>query len=412
MTWFVAIAAAMAAIALAWVLPGLLRSRGTSGVQSRASNLAILKDQLRELADDLAAGTLSPQQYLQAREDLERRALEETREGADVPAVQPFRARWTVVVLTVAIPTGAAALYWQLGTPGALSPGSGAHFGAKVTPQEVDAMVAKLAARLEQSPDDGNGWALLARSYLVMQRYPESLAAYERAATLLKDNADVLADYADAAAVAQDGRLDGKPLQLLERALAIDPAQWKALALAGTAAFNRKDFGKAIDYWERLLSRAEPGSDMARTVASNIEEARQLGGIDAQAKVTASAETKSPPQAVPGRVEGTVTLSAQLAGKSAPADTVFVFARAAEGPRMPLAIQRFQVKDLPLKFRLDDSQAMSPAMKLSNFADVVVGARVSKAGSATPQSGDLQGYSKPVKVGAAGVAVVIDQVVP
>ncbi len=413
MTLFIVIALAMAALALAWVLPTLLRRRGAAaGVQSSASNLAIIKDQLKELEGDLAAGTLSPQQFEQAREDLERRALEEVRDAGRTHAVQPFRTRWTVVVLTAAIPTGAAALYWQLGTPGALSPGSDVHFGAKVTPQEVEAMVAKLAARLEQSPDDGNGWALLARSYLVMQRYPESLAAYERAAALLKDNADLLADYADAAAVAQDGRLDGKPLQLLERALAIDPAQWKALALAGTAAFNRKDFRKAIDYWERLLSRAEPGSDMARTVVSNIEEARQLGGIEAQTKVTASAETKSPPQPVPGRVEGTVTLSAQLAGKSAPADTVFVFARAAEGPRMPLAIQRFQVKDLPLKFRLDDSQAMSPAMKLSNFADVVVGARVSKAGSATPQSGDLQGYSKPVKVGAAGVALVIDQVVP
>ena len=201
-------------------------------------------------------------------------------------------------------------------------------------------------------------------------------------------------------------------MQLIERALAIDPTQWKALALAGTAAFNRKDYRKAVEYWERLRSRAEPDSELARSVASNIEEARQLGGLAAPAKVTANADAKSQPQAATARVQGTVTLSAQLAGKSAPADTVFVFARAAEGPRMPLAIQRFQVKDLPVKFRLDDSQAMSPAMKLSNFADVVIGARVSKSANATPQSGDLQGYSKPVKVGAAGVAVVIDQVVP
>ena len=413
MTLFVVIALAMAALALAWVLPTLLRRRDAgTAMQSNASNLAVIKDQLTELAGDLAAGTLSPQQYEQAREDLERRALEEARDAGGARAAQPFRARWTVAVLSVAIPLAAAVLYWQLGTPDALLPGSGAHSGPQATPQEVEAMVAKLAARLEQSPDDGNGWALLARSYLVMQRYPESLAAYERAVAQMKDNADLLADYADASAVAQDGRLDGKPLQLLERALSIDPTQWKALALAGTAAFNRKDYRKAIDYWERLLSRAEPGSDMARTVASNIEEARQLGGVTAPARVTANAEAPAQPAAATARVEGTVTLSAQLAGKSAPADTVFVFARAAEGPRMPLAIQRFQVKDLPVKFRLDDSQAMSPAMRLSNFADVVIGARVSKSASATPQTGDLQGYSKPLKVGAAGVAVVIDQVVP
>ena len=370
MTLFVVIVLAMAGLALAWVLPTLLRRRDAgTAVQSNASNLAVIQDQLTELGGDLAAGTLSPQQYRQAREDLERRALEEARDVGGSHTAQPFRARWTVVVLTVAIPFGAAALYWQLGTPDALSPGSGAHSGAKVTPQEVEAMVAKLAARLEQSPDDGNGWALLARSYLVMQRYPESLAAYERATALLKDNADLLADYADASAVAQDGRLDGKPLQLLERALRIDPTQWKALALAGTAAFNRKDYGKAVDYWERLRSRAEPDSEMARTVASNIEEARQLGGLAAPAKVAANADVKSQPQAAGASVEGSGDSQCrELAGKSAPADTVFVFARAAEGPRMPLAIQRFQVKDLPVKFRLDDSQAMSPAMKLSNFA--------------------------------------------
>ena len=415
MTLFLLIAVVMAAIALAWVLPVLLRRRDTAVVvQPRASNLGILKDQLAELDQDVAAGTLPQAQYQQAREDLERRAYEESREPAMPVPVQPAPARGTAIVLAALLPICAAALYWQFGTPEGLAPAAEVHDGSKVTPQEVEAMVAKLAARMQQSPDDGNGWALLARSYLVMQRHADAVAAYERAVALIKDDADLLADYADALAMTQGRRIDGKPLQVVERALKIDPLQWKALAMAGSAAFERKDFKTAVAYWEKLQSRAEPGSDFAREVAANIDEARQLGGLKIAASVAppVKADAKSTAGAAGATVDGIVALSRELAAKAAPTDTVFVFARAAEGPRMPLAVMRFQVKDLPAKFHLDDSMAMSPAAKLSNYPDVVIGARVSKSANATPQAGDLQGASKPVKVGATGVAVLIDQVVP
>jgi len=415
MTLFLVIAVAMAAVALAWVLPVLLRRRDMAVVvQTRASNLAILKDQLAELEQDVAAGTLPQAQYQQAREDLERRAYEEAREPVAPVAVAPAPARRTAIMLAALLPVCAAALYWQFGTPEGLAPAAEVHGGSKVTPQEVEAMVAKLAARMQQSPDDGNGWALLARSYLVMQRHADALAAYERAVALIKDDADLLADYADALAMTQGRRIEGKPLKVVERALKIDPLQWKALAMAGSAAFERKDFKTAVAYWEKLQSRAEPGSDFAREVAANVDEARQLGGL----KVAASdappvkADAKSTGDSAGASVEGTVALSRELAGKAAPTDTVFVFARAAEGPRMPLAIMRFQVKDLPAKFHLDDSMAMSPAAKLSNHPNVIIGARVSKSANATPQPGDLQGASKPVKAGATGVTVIIDQLVP
>ena len=418
MTWFVVIATAMAALALMWVLPALWRGGGAhADVEPRASNLGILKDQLAELEADVAAGTLLQQQYAQAREDLERRALEEARDSGASSAPALARAGKTAIVLAAAFPLCAALIYWQLGTPAALSPEFSAANRRQVTPQEVEAMVAKLAARLKESPDDGNGWALLARSYLVMKRYPESAAAYERATTLLKDDADLLADYADALAGVEEGRLDGKPLQLLERALSIDPAQWKALALAGTAAFNRKDYTKAVDYWGRLQSRAEPGSDLARTVGANIEEARQLGGLPAPATAGATDTAKSAQAAgasasTAASVSGTVSLDKVLAGKADPSDTVFIFARATAGPRMPLAIVKRQVKDLPYAFTLDDTQAMSPEMTLSRFPEVVVTARVSKSASAAPQSGDLQGSSKAVKPGDRNIAVVIDSRVP
>jgi len=415
MTLFLLIAVVMAAIALAWVLPVLLRRRDTAVlVQTRASNLAILKDQLAELEQDVAAGTLPQAQYQQAREDLERRAYEEAREPVAPVAVVPAPARRTAMMLAALLPVCAAALYWQFGTPEGLAPAAEIHGGSKVTPQEVEAMVAKLAARMQQSPDDGNGWALLARSYLVMQRHADAVAAYERAVALIKDDADLLADYADALAMTQGRRIEGKPLKVVERALKIDPLQWKALAMAGSAAFERKDFKTAVAYWEKLQSRAEPGSDFAREVAANIDEARQLGGLKIAASVAppVKADAKSTAGAAGATVDGIVAMSREIAAKAAPTDTVFVFARAAEGPRMPLAVMRFQVKDLPAKFHLDDSMAMSPAAKLSNHPDVVIGARVSKSANATPQAGDLQGASKPVKVGATGVAVLIDQVVP
>ena len=412
MTWFVVIATAMAAAAVMWVLPALWRGGGTrADVQPGTSNLGILKDQLTELEADVAAGTLSRQQYAQAREDLERRVLEEARDsGANTAPALP-RAGRTAIVLAAAFPLCAALIYWQLGTPAALSPEFSAANRRPVTPQDVEAMLLKLAARLKESPEDGNGWALLARSYLVMKRYPESVAAYERATTLLKDDADLLADYADALAGAEEGRLEGKPLQVIERALSIDPAQWKALALAGTAAFNRKDYAKAVDYWGRLQSRAEPGSDLARTVAANIEEARQLGGLPVAAKAGESAAAK-PAQATGASISGTVSIGKAFAGRADPSDTVFIFARATAGPRMPLAIVRRQVKDLPFAFSLDDAQAMSPEMKLSRFPEVIVTARVSKSASAAPQSGDLQGSSKAVKPGDRNIAVVIDSRVP
>jgi cytochrome c-type biogenesis protein CcmH len=288
-------------------------------------------------------------------------------------------------------------------------------------------MVAKLAARLEQAPEDADGWALLGRSYMTMQRYDQAAKAYERATSLIKNNADLYADYADALAMAQGRRIDGKPLKLVEEALRVDPNHWKALAIAGSAAFERKDYKAAIGYWEKLLVRVGPETEFGRSVASNLDEARQLAGIAApvakkgapvaagnatSAATPAAMESQKEPAAGGGRLSGTVKLSPALAGKAAPEDAVFIFARAVQGSRMPLAIVRRQVKDLPYSFVLDDSQAMSPEMKLSKFTEVVVSARISKAGSAVPQSGDLQGASKAVKVGSKDVTVVIDAAVP
>jgi cytochrome c-type biogenesis protein CcmH len=250
---------------------------------------------------------------------------------------------------------------------------------------------------------------MLGRSYYVLNRFDDAARAYERAVALMPDNADMLADYADTLAVTQGRSLDGKPLEMVERALAIDPKQWKALALAGTAAFDRKDYKSAIGYWERMKGSVPPGSELARSVDQSIAEARALGGAGAATKASAP---PSPPAPAKAAIAGIVKLSPAMAAKAAPDDTVYIFARAVEGPRMPLAIMRKQVKDLPADFALDDSMAMTDAARLSGFGEVVVGARVSKSGNATPQSGDLEGQSPPVKVGAKDVAIVIDRARP
>lgn len=302
--------------------------------------------------------------------------------------------------------------YLLVGAPLALDPSvraSGADAGAQITLEQIEAMTQKLANRLKQEPNDPTGWAMLGRSYAVLGRHAEALPAFKQALALKPDDPNLLTDYADALAVTNGRNLEGEPSQLIARALKIDPNNLKALSLAGTAAYLRRDFAGALRHWDKLAQVA-PDTDFVRQIQRGIDEARLQVGTPAplaQAQGPGAAASTSGSASV----SGVVTLSSQLAGKAAPDDTVFVFARAAEGSRVPLAILRKQVKDLPLKFTLDDSLAMSPAAKLSGSPKVIVGARVSKSGGALAQPGDLQGLSAPVSLGASGLAIEISQVV-
>jgi cytochrome c-type biogenesis protein CcmH len=379
MTLFWLVGAALAAAALAWVLRPLLAARSAS-VSRRAANVGIYRDQLRELDADLAAGTLAQADYERSRAELEARLLEDA--GQPEASHAPFAGRRLALLVGCAIPLLALTIYLFVGNPGALSV------------QQLDTLVERLAARLRANPDDADGWALLGRSYAALGRYAESADAYAKAAVRAPRDAGLLVDFADALAMARGRNLEGEPEKLIQRALEIDPNNLKGLALAGTVAFERKDYARAVTYWQRMLPLVPADSEDARTIEENVAQAKSLAGIAQHG------------------VRGTVTLSADLKSKAAPDDVVFVFARAAEGPPMPLAVARTRVRHLPYRFRLDDSMAMTPAMKLSAFPRVVVGARVSKSGNATPQPGDLQGASAPVANDAGEVRVVIDRVVP
>ncbi|MCZ7563181.1 MAG: c-type cytochrome biogenesis protein CcmI [Burkholderiales bacterium] len=427
MTAFVVAAGLLVIVALGWLIVPLMRTGRAPGIERGASNVAILRDQLAELDADLAAGTLSRAQYDPAREELERRVLEETAQEERRTASTARAGPWTAVALAVTIPLAAGLLYLQLGSLDAFSPQASAWQGSRhrFGQEEIDGLIARLEARLRENPDP-QGFLILARTYYALQRFHEAVAAFERVGESGIRDPDYLADYADALAVVEGGKLAGKPLALVERALALDPDHVKALALAGSEAFARQDYKTAVAYWERLRAVAASDSEFARAVVASIDEARRLGSLGAAAPATPAALAPAVPHppmsrdapeasvavASGARVAGVVRLAPALAAKTDPNDTLFVFARAAEGPRIPLAIVKRRVKDLPFEFSLDDSQAMAPGMALSNFADVVVGARISKTANATPQAGDLEGLSQTVRVGSTDVAVVIDKVLP
>ena len=402
MIGFAGLATVLVLVAVAWVIVPLLRRGRDAPLDTAGSNLDILRDQLAELDGDLAAGTITAMQHDEGRREIERRVLDEVGPEQNRTLAR-VGGRWTAAGLGISISIAAAGLYLQLGNPEGLVASRPAPQGSAITPDQLNELISKLAAKLEQQPDEA-GFVMLARSYYSLRRYAEAARAFGRAGALVTQDPNLLSDYADALAVAQEGKLSGKPLELLQRAITLEPTHPKALALAGTEAFERKDYRSAIGFWERI----RVDSPFGEMIAANIAEARELGGI----KLSDKGDKGVAPAPVTARITGTVKLAPELAGKVDRADTMYIFARAAEGPRMPLAIVKRQVKDLPYSFNLDDSQAMAPTMKLSGASAVIVGARISRSGDATPKSGDLQGFSGTVKVGATDVAIVIDSLVP
>lgn len=406
--WILAIAL------LAAVLPALLwplwrAPRKTPALAQPLSNVNILRDQRAELAAELAGGELTAEQHEAAQAELERRVLEESVDADPMPAA-PARSRTAAFALALGVPLIALGLYGVLGSPQGLDPAQvqAARPDGHLGPADVEAMVEKLAQRMQEQPDNAEGWALLGRSYNAMQRWDRASAAYARAVALVPGDAQLLADYADSLAMAQGQRLAGEPERLIERALKVDPRHLKALALAGSAAMERGDAKTAIDFWTRARAVAVEGSEFAAGLDNSLNIAREAAGLPAVA-------TAAAPEAAAASglsVNGEIQLAPALRARVQPGDTLYVYARAAEGPRMPLAIQRGGVGQWPVAFTLDDSMAMSPELKLSGFERVIVGARISRSGNATPQAGDLEGQSQPLKPGGAPIALVIDSVRP
>jgi cytochrome c-type biogenesis protein CcmH len=294
----------------------------------------------------------------------------------------------------------------------------------------MDSAIAGLATKLKQQPDDPQGWALLGRAYAATNRVEDSRDAFKAAHEHAPDDTDIAVEYAQALALAApDHRLQGEARALLEGVIAKDAKNQRALWLLGISDYQNEAYANAIARWKVLLPMLQPDSDVARSVRNEIAdaEARRDGrtppepepapneapavAADAPAGMTPGVAQSASADAP--RLTVNVALDPRLKDKLDPEATLFVFARAASGPPMPLAIQRLKASQLPTTVTLDDSMSMMPAMKLSKFPQVVVGARVSKSGNAMPQSGDLQTLSSALDShGKEPVVLTIDQVVP
>lgn len=405
---FLGAAALMALVALAWLLRPLLgRTGGVSGASRQAINTAIYRDQLTELDRDRADGSLAESDFDKARVELQRRLLEDAAVADQAPLLRR-PARRTALAVALLVPLAAALSYAWLGNPAAMQPAEARH---QVTAGQMDEMVTKLAARLQKNPNDPQGWAMLARTYKALRRFDEAEQAFVRAGDIVNQDAALLTEYADILAVRANGNLEGRPLQLVQQALKIEPENFMALALAGTAAYNRQDFPEATRYWSQLLKLLPPDSEDAKSLSATLAEIAGKSGSRAGGQPAAKAADGKPGPAREA-ISGTVTLAPALAAKVQPGDALFIYARPVSGTRMPLALLRGHAGDLPLNFTLDDSLAISPEMKLSGASAVRLEARVTKSGQAVRQPGDLIGESGEVKIGSKGIKLSIDQVSP
>ena len=479
MTLFWTITLAMLGAALLVLLPPLLRQAsgqadaatpGNGGPHAVSTgNLAILREQLRQTDADRAEGLLTEAQYRQARDDIGRRVLDEetvqpvgpgvAAQALAAPSARP--ASGSLWAIGLGVPALVLLVYGWTGNPHmieaqrglaraaelAAAPQRAAQESLQVPPpagsvpvgrEQVELMVMRMAQGLqatEPRPEDAPLWEILARSYASLQRFEEASAAFATADRLRPGSAQLLADHADVLSMLQGGSARGKPTQLIERALQLDPNHMKALALAGSAAFEREDAAAALGYWIHARSLAPDGTEFARGLDASIASARAalppgsmpvqsgragvglLGATSATtsagprtAAPVAAAASAATPATAAKVLAGTVKLAPHLAERVQSGDTVFVLARAIDGPRMPLAVARYRVADLPAAFQLDDRMAMSPEMRLSQFDRVELLVRVSRSGQAQAQSGDLWGQMGPLTAPASGLILNIDRV--
>jgi cytochrome c-type biogenesis protein CcmH len=422
---FWSIASAMTLAILGLVLRPLLMRQPTV-TNDQEKKLPVYRQQFSELEQDLANGLLTDEQYQAARSELERRVLEETgsTDTSTTTTGGLVNLRFVALSLAMIIPASSGVLYWTLGNPAAMThptvsvASQGGPGGDAQMAEGLNQLIEQLRKKLEQNPNDGVGWGLLARSYMAMERYADAVPIFERATKLDPDNAGLLADFADALAVHQGRKLEGRPESLIQKSLKLDPHNVKALMLSGTIAYNRKDFARAVKEWEDahtyLPADDQESSDQLK--ASIAEAKRRMGGgpsmnmLVANPPMEQAKPTKAaPPSGQSRAITGKVILGPNLANRASLPDTLFVFAKDVAGPPMPVSIVRASRKDLPFTFRLDDSTSPMPSRKLSDIDTVVIVARLSKSGKAMAESGDLEGMSQPLKPGAENITVVIDR---
>ena len=383
-------------------------------VDRKQLNIDIAKERLAELDTELAEGVIDQDIYQSMKEELESALYYDIESNTEVNKASQSKGAWITVVIALLVPLISVALYFSLGEPEALTIKPGqviaqhSREGHDSKPQSIKEMVQKLVARLKKDPEDIDGWFMMGRTLMTLKQYKEAIIAYRKVIELAGKEPGTLVSLADAIAMSRGGDLQGEPEALIAEALEMDPQNITGLWLAGMSAERKQQHRKAIDYWQKLMPLLAADDPSRSTLQGLIAKAQQaLGG---KGEVVAQ---KQVPVAKTG-LKVHISISPELKAKTTGNELLFVYAKAMSGPPMPLAAVRKQVRDLPLTLTLDDSMAMMPQMKLSNFNKVIVGARVSKSGRPIAQSGDFQGEVSNVMVkgNSDTINVVISQVKP
>lgn len=410
-TTFWIVSALLVIVALAFMLPPLLRKRQNAAPSGRRGiNIAVYRDQLKEMEADHRNGLLSDDQFATAKVELEARLAEDAIEtGEDV---QPVSKSGRVLGYTLAglLPAAAFGLYLLIGNPGAIN--AVASVPMPQGEHDIMKLIQQVEEKTKSDPNNGEAWSILAKTYAAVGHWPEALTAYEKAIALRPDVPAVMTGYAEALAINNGRVLAGKPMELILKALEKDPQDLKGLELAGIANFQDKNYAQATYYFKQLLALVPPESPYAQDIGEAMKEAKRLaeagmtGGLDNLSNPGAAEQTAAQAGAT---ITGTVDIAPALKAKVKPDDIVFLFARpGAGGP--PAAALRANAGAFPLQFELNDSMAMSPDNRLSKYKEVTLTARVSKSGDVKGGAGDLEGAVANVKVGAKGVSLVIDKV--
>jgi cytochrome c-type biogenesis protein CcmH len=409
------ISAILTLIALAFILPTLLRKRNHILDGSREQNIFIANEQLKELETRFEKGEIESDDYQSTRDELEQSLFSDLRDSDISQTANNAKSSFlSTAFIALLIPAITIPVYLKVGnlpfTEMLNSKQAAQKATDKLVPRnadgtpDIETMIAGLQKKMEANPENFKGWAMLGRSYMVLKQYPEAVKAYERALKLKPDSVNVILAVADSLAMTNNGEIVGRPVALINQALELEPNNLTALWLGGMAARQQDEHVLAIKRWKKVL-----------TLVKTSEERQEVSSLIAEAMLQLTPEQKSQIGTIEkapttSGITVTISLSEKFKAQANPTDLVFVYAKAMSGPPMPLAAVRKQVKDLPFEVELNDAMAMMPNLKLSGFTEVIVGARISKSGQPISQNGDLFSEKSSVKAGDK-VNLEIDSVV-
>jgi cytochrome c-type biogenesis protein CcmH len=400
-SFFIAAFLLLVLVLLLLLRPFIFSSKG-EGTSRRQMNAAIYREELEKLEAEHTAGTIDAEEYEISHAEMRQRLFQDTNEEDDKAVMGSTKK--VVLGLCIFVVLLSSGLYFALGDVLRVSQNNEQQ---PISQVGVEKMVAEFALKMEADPSNLKGWAMLGRSYRILGRNEDAAKAFSRAGQMMNDDPELLAEYADSLVALANGNFAGKPLQLINQALRLDPNNLLALWLSGTASFANGDYKSAVQTWEKLAQQLPPGSEESRTIQASITEARSKGGL---ASANTSAKTSANTAVVSGKgVSGKIEISADLKSKVKSGDVLMVIARQ-PGERMPVAVLRVPAAEFPMNFALTDALAMNPSAPISKLSEVAIEVRISKTGMAKPETGDLISAVQTVKVGSNQVKLLVDQV--